>query len=396
MRSGKIGVRSLVVTLFFAFAAFSSVCGKEGGGGTIVPVAAAEPTEASVQVETAVAGLEIPWEIAFSPDGRVFVTERPGRIRVYDSSFTLIGTQTVDVKAVGEGGLLGMALHPKFAENRLAYLYMTYQNGEGDIWNRVLRYEVIGNAFESGFAALDHLPGAGVHNGGRIKFGPDGKLYVAAGDSARKELAQDLESPAGKIHRINDDGTMPDDNPFPGSTVYSYGHRNPQGLAWDTKGRMYEAEHGPSGFDGPGGYDEANFILPGRNYGWPKYGIRNEPDLVDPLFLSEPAIAPSGCALYTGDAIPVWKGNLLLANLRGQHLRRIALDPKDPSKMNGDEVLFEKRFGRLRDVVQGPDGFLYLLTSNRDGRASGEFPTQEDDRVLRIRPIESGTSEQSE
>ncbi|MBI2059991.1 MAG: PQQ-dependent sugar dehydrogenase [Nitrospirae bacterium] len=366
------------------------LCGGKSEKGTPVTTAGKGSGESAVRVETLITGLEIPWEIEFAQDGRAFITERPGRVKIFDMAFSPLATQSIPgVKAVGEGGLLGMALHPKFAENHWVYLYLTYEGPDEKIFNRVVRFVESGNALEpeSGDTPkviFDAMPGSGVHNGGRIKFGPDGKLYIAAGDSARKELAQDLTSLAGKIHRINDDGTIPADNPFPDSSIWSYGHRNPQGLTWDSKGRMYEAEHGPSGFDGPGGYDEANAIRSGKNYGWPKYGETGNPALVDPLFLSIDAVAPSGCVLYTGDRIPSWKGNLFLAMLRGQHLRRVVLEPSDPTRRKSDEILFNREFGRLRDIVQGPDGLIYILTSNRDGRAQTPFPTAEDDRLLRI------------
>ena len=338
----------------------------------------ATATGPAPRVETIAAGLVAPWAIAFPPDGRVFVTERPGRLRVLTPDRVLEDKPLAEIAGVaaeGEGGLLGLALDPAFAQNRQLYVYHTYQGDDG-LRNRVVRYTERDGSLAGRTVILDGIPGAGIHDGGRIAFGPDGKLYVTTGDATQANLAQDRASLAGKILRLNPDGSIPGDNPFPGSPVYSYGHRNPQGLAWHpTTGQLYATEHGPSG------NDELNLIEAGQNYGWPLVQGTDHGQFRAPLAVYSPAIAPSGATWYTGDVIPPWRGSLLFATLRGTHLHRVTVDPNDPERITAEERLFDGEYGRLRDVQQGPDGRLYVLTSNRDGRGS---PTGDDDRVLRI------------
>jgi glucose/arabinose dehydrogenase len=270
---------------------------------------------------------------------------------------------------------------PDFARTKFVYVYQTYQQ-DGKLWNRVVRMVEQSGRGQVDRVLLDRIPGAQVHDGGRIKFGPDGKLYITTGDSRQPSLAQDRTSLAGKILRINADGTIPPDNPFPNSPIYSIGNRNGQGLAWhpDTK-TMFESEHGPSGEFGLCCHDELNIIEPGKNYGWPaKAGIRGDPRYVDPIAESGATAtwAPSGILIPTSGP---WRGSVLMACLRGVHLRRFVLASPDFRRVQSQEVYFEGELGRLRDVVQGPDGTIYLLTSNRDGRGRA---TSEDDRVLRI------------
>ncbi|MBI3842172.1 MAG: PQQ-dependent sugar dehydrogenase [Thaumarchaeota archaeon] len=212
--------------------------------------------------------LQIPWEIAFAPDGRIFFTERVGTLRVIDNGVLAdepVGK--VDVARVGEGGLLGLSLDPDFEKNHYLYLYYTYSDFL-NLYNRVSRFTELNNKISEEKILLDKIPAQSIHDGGRIKFGPDGKLYATTGDSANPSSSQDLKSLSGKILRINSDGTIPNDNPFADSPVYSYGHRNPQGLAWDpVTGVLFETEHGPSGENGMRAHDEINIIEPGKNYG---------------------------------------------------------------------------------------------------------------------------------
>ncbi|MCI0484547.1 MAG: PQQ-dependent sugar dehydrogenase, partial [candidate division NC10 bacterium] len=259
-------------------------------------------------VEVVVRHLEIPWALDFAPDGRLFFTERPGRIQVLDPGASrprLVGRLTVAHE--GEGGLLGVALDRDFSRNGRLYAYYTYREGER-LWNRVVRLtqEKGGILREEEGTVIDRIPGARIHNGGRIKIGPDGRLYITTGDAANPPLAQDLTSLAGKILRINPDGSIPGDNPFPGSPVYSLGHRNPQGLAWHSVSRaLFITEHGPIG------HDEVNLVQPGKNYGWPHVagsggGVR----FLDPILESgQGTWAPSGTAVYRSD--------LFFAALRG-------------------------------------------------------------------------------
>lgn len=326
---------------------------------------------------TVVSGLNVPWSLVFAPDGRWFVSERPGLIRVIENG-TLSPTPLADlrgsVSATGEGGLLGLALHPNFASNGWLYAYYSYSGG--GVLNRVVRLTVQGNTnVGTPEMILDGIPGSSIHNGGRIAFGPDGKLYITAGDASNSSLAQNLSSWGGKILRINDDGTIPSDGPFPGSIVYTYGHRNPQGIDWQPgTGQLYVTEHGPTGDD------EVNRIIAGSNYGWPTVtGIAGDPRFVDAIAEYTPSIAPSGASFYNASLLPCWNGDFFFATLVGQHLHRIRLN--SAGGVASEERLFDGTYGRMRDVKVGPDGYLYVLTSNRDGRGT---PRTGDDRILRV------------
>ncbi len=329
-------------------------------------------------LETVVTGLEVPWSLAFAPDGRLLVSERPGRVRIVQNG-TLLADPALtldDVAASGESGLLGLALHPQFAANHLVYLVYTTRRG-GTMVNRVVRYREVNNTLGERAVLLDDIAGATIHDGSRVRFGPDGKLYVTMGDAATADVAQQISSPNGKILRLNDDGTTPPDNPF-GSPVYSYGHRNPQGIDWHPlTGDLWETEHGATA------NDEVNRIDAGKNYGWPVIeAAATRPDMETPaIFFSPSSVAPSGASFYRGTAIPGFRNNFFFATLAGQHLHRVRFDPSDPRRVLGHERLLEGRFGRLRDVVSGPDGALYFSTCNRDGRGS---PAAGDDRIIRI------------
>jgi glucose/arabinose dehydrogenase len=338
----------------------------------------------NLRVETVVRGLETPWAIDFAPDGRIFITERPGRIRVVKNG-QLLGEPwvTIDVTEVSEAGLLGLALDPNFADNGYVYVAYTYRAGFNRLQNRLVRLREDAKTGKGILdkVLIDNVPGSNNHDGGRVKFSPDGKLYWTTGDAQSARLAQDRKSLAGKILRLNSDSTIPMDNPFVNSYVYSYGHRNPQGLAWQPgTGRLYATEHGPSGFQGCC-RDEVNFIEAGKNYGWPEIrGDQTKDGMVAPMVHAGTGEtwAPAGAVFATRGP---WAGSLLFTGLRGQTLYRIELDANDPRKTAKLERLFYRRFGRLRDIVEGPDGSLYLLTSNRDGRGN---PSADDDKVLRI------------
>ena len=334
-----------------------------------------------IKVETIAENLEVPWAIAFAPDGRIFVTERGGSLRVIENG--QLNPEPIKNINVGivEGGLLGITLDPNFEQNHYMYLYYTYTDFLST-YNKVLRYTENNNILSDELILLDKIPGGLIHDGGRLKFGPDGKLYITTGEAGNPDLAQDLNSLGGKILRINSDGTIPNDNPFENSPVFSYGHRNPQGLDWDPiTGILVISEHGPSGERGFA-HDEINVIESGKNYGWPKIvGDGNEPDYVDPiLHTGSETWAPSGASFYNSDKISEFSGKYFVATLRGNHLRMLDLDLNE-NRVISSEALFENQFGRLRDAVVGPDGYLYLLTSNRDGRGT---PVENDDRILRI------------
>ncbi|MCH6586159.1 MAG: PQQ-dependent sugar dehydrogenase [Thaumarchaeota archaeon] len=344
----------------------------------LIPVAfAQEYPELGVRVETVADNLTIPWSIDFAPDGRIFFTERIGDLRVIQDGQLLQPIMSLDV-AGGEGGLLGVVLDPDFEQNHYVYLYLTY-NEFFETKNKVVRYVESENSLKEDKILLEPFAGASYHDGGRLKFGPDGKLYITTGDAGNPELAQDLNSLGGKILRINSDGTIPDDNPWENSPVYSIGHRNPQGIDWDESGNLVATEHGSFA------HDEINLITPGTNYGWPDIiGDETMEGLQNPiLHTGDDTWAPSGAEFYSGEKIPQWSGKYFVATLRGSHLHMIDFDLQN-NKVVSHEKLFQDEFGRLRDVATGPDGFLYILTSNQDGRGT---PQTNDDRILRIVPM---------
>lgn len=333
-------------------------------------------------VQVVLTGLEIPWSLAFAPDGRLFFTERVGRVRVVQNG-QLLATPAYtfsDVRAAGEGGVLGIALHPNFAQNRFIYVSYTALRADGASVNRVVRFREANNVLGEAAVLLDNIPGAIIHDGSRLRFGPDGKLYVTTGDAADANLSQTLSSMAGKILRINDDGTTPADNPY-GSPVWSWGHRHPQGIDWHpATGQMWATEHGSTG------NDELNLIVRGANYGWPIIEAnQTRPDMITPVLFFNPAIAPSGLSFYTAMRIPQFRANIFFTALRGAHIHRVTLDPADSTRVAATERLFAERFGRIRDIVTGPDGALYFCTSNRDGRIT---PVASDDRIARIVPVQ--------
>jgi glucose/arabinose dehydrogenase len=369
--------------------------GPAVGGPPRMPAQYRVTNPPEIRVETFVAGLVVPWSLAFAPDGRLFISERPGRIRdVVGGLLTPEPWATPEVTASGEAGLMGLAVHPRFESE--PWIYVCYTTTAGALRNRISRIREVDGRGQGEQVLLDSIPAARVHDGCRLKFAPDGTLYATTGDSGDASVAQDFDSLAGKVLRLNPDGSIPSDNPFgPDSYVFSYGHRNPQGLAFDPiTGNLLATEHGPSGEFGLGDHDELNLIVGGGNYGWPlAVGAPNLPSLRDPLLLYVPLGAPpAGATFYASDRILPWRSDLFFTSLRGQHLQRVVLAAADRTEVAVIERLFEiensvGRFGRLRDVVEGPDGSLYVATSNRDGRGT---PSPDDDRILRLIP--SGTS----
>lgn len=355
--------------------------------------------EPPVRVESWVEGLDTPWSLVFLPDGRALVSERPGRIRLIDddrlreepyaeiAEVETRGRGVIEfftrLFAGGEAGLMGLALHPDFAQHSYVYAMYTHR-GEGGAENRVIRLRHEGDHGRLDRVIVEGIPGALNHNGGRIAFGPDGYLYIATGETYEHELAADLGSLGGKILRVDPDGAVPPDNPFPGSPVYSYGHRNPQGLAWHPEtGDLFSSEHGPSGEFGLRAYDEINVIEPGGHYGWPRVvGAPGDPRYRDPIAAWPDLTTPPAGMTF-------WQDHLFVATLRSETLLRTGIASTDGRwRVTQIERWFADgsasgRFGRLRDAVVGPDGALYVLTSNRDGRGR---PRAEDDRILRIIP----------
>lgn len=342
----------------------------------------------TVRVEQWISDLEIPWSLIFLPDGRALVSERPGRIRLITNGKIQREPYAVveNVLPVGEGGLMGLAAHPDFSQKPYIYAMHTYKKGDS-ILNRVIRLKDYGTFARFDRVIIDNIPGGRFHNGGRIAFGPDKMLYITTGETFDADLAQDLKSLGGKILRITPEGEIPPDNPFKNSPVYSYGHRNPQGLAWHPEtGELFSSEHGPSGEFLRFGNDEINVIKKGGNYGWPEViGVKKKSPYIDPLILWEKTTPPSGMTFYTGNRFPHLKGDLLVATLRSECIVRIKLKKESENyKVLMTERWFENKYGRIRDIVQGPDGFLYFLTNNRDGRGK---PRTGDDRIYRISPL---------
>lgn len=384
------------VALAAAFVAFAacSECGSTAPAGRStasclrVTDGFGPPGTADIAVETVVTGLEVPWGMAFLPGGDLLVTERPGRVRlVKDGTLVPEPVLRLDVRSQSEEGLLGLALHPDFARNRLFYVYWTKAGGDGPV-NRVERFRLSEDrrSATSDRVILDDIPAARFHSGGRIRFGPDGMLYVGTGDARHPELAQDRSSLAGKVLRVTPDGAVPEDNPFPGSPVWVLGVRNVEGFDWRPDGTMVLVDHGPSGELGRSGADEVNVAGRGVNLGWPTiWGCEEKDELRAPALVWEQAVPPGGAEWYEGDAIPAWKGSLLMGTLGSRHLHRVVFAPDDPRRVAAHEVYFRgdqpAGYGRLRTVITGPDGALYVATSNCDGR--GTCPPDKD-RILRL------------
>ena len=351
--------------------------GDEEGTAPVAEKGKYSVRELDYKVEVVAESLEIPWEIAFLPDGQILVTERPGRVALVNQGTV---TTILEVEHVGEGGLLGMELDPRFEENSLVYLYYTYREG-AQLFNRVSRFVFKEDALQDEEVILDRIPGARFHNGGRIRFGPADLLYITTGDALKVDLAQQEDSLAGKILRIHADGSIPEDNPFANSPVFSYGHRNPQGLAWHpVTGQLYSSEHGPTR------QDEINMILPGENYGWLMVSCEEGPSQYqDPVVCyTEFTLAPSGMDFLILEEIQ--EVPLFVAGLRGNMLMRIDFDRE--GQVLFQEPMFQD-WGRLRSVTCH-EGSLYMFTNNRDGRGvSGEG----DDKIFRVTPHKGSCNE---
>lgn len=359
------------------------LCGVLAAACTAGHVASSEttrPTGAPAIAETVIqSGLSVPWDLAFAPDGRMFVTERMGDIVVFESAkpnAKRVATMRVpDVHSMGEAGLMGIAIDPDFAANSLIYVCASRMDGS-DWRNQVLRYKVGSTAIAfDGYVIRAGAQAASIHDGCRLAFGTDRKLWATMGENGNGKLAQDPASLNGKILRVNPDGTVPADNPIlPGASertyAFSMGHRNPQGLAFQpVTGTLFEIEHGSTM------HDEINVIVAGRNYGWPdQEGMGGTPKgFADPIWTSgSVTYATSGATFATGEQWGPWAGSLFVATLKEQDLRRFVVNG---SSVVPKEVLLDQKYGRLRSVVQGPDGALYVTTSNGSG-----------DRIIRVAP----------
>ena len=320
--------------------------------------------ETDEKFQSIVTELRAPWDIEHS-ESTFYISERAGSIVswIEGEEKERLPVQTDrDILQRGEGGLLGLHLHPDFETNARAFAYHTYEE-DGAIRNRVILLEKQSDSWKEVEIVLEGIPGARFHNGGRLEIGPDGKLYVTAGDALQENIAQDRDQLAGKILRMNLDGSVPEDNPFEESYIYSYGHRNPQGLAWSDSGELFASEHGPDA------HDEINQIKAGENYGWPDAVGENHGDaVVAPIFQTgEDTWAPSGVVVHDD--------HLIIATLRGTALRTLLLSGEGPQVVTDS-------YGRIRDVEK-VDSELYFITNNTDGRGN---PSEGDDRLVRFSP----------
>lgn len=344
-------------------------------------------SDVSYAIETVATGLVVPWSFVWTSPSRMLVTERSGQVRVIEDGKLLTDPIYTfdDVARFGEAGLLSVALDPNYASNSHVYFSLTRQTKNGNEL-QVVRLTEEDGSLKNPIIIISGIPAAQYHDGSALAFGPDGKLYLTTGDATDKNTPQNLDSIAGKTLRLNSDGSVPDDNPFPNSLVYSYGHRNSQGIDWHSvTGELYASEHGPSVIDGPTGGDEVNRIVAGENYGWPLVSHEQTLDgAKDPLVVFTPAEAPASMLVYSGKVFPQFTNNLFFGALRGEGIVRLVLDSSNPDKVVQTEKLSGVEFGRIRFVAEGPDGYIYFSTSNRDGR--GE-PASGDDQIMRLVPI---------
>jgi glucose/arabinose dehydrogenase len=346
------------------------------------------------RIEVVAKGLETPWALAFLPDGRLLVTERPGRLRIIEKGRLLPdavhGTPAVWLQQ--DGGLFDVEVHPQYSSNGWIYLSYAEPGPDKTSMTAIVRGRIDANRWTDQqflfHAPADLYTASNIHYGSRFVFDRQGHLFYSIGDRGKMEDAQDLSKPTGKIHRVNDDGTAPEDNPFAGRagalpSIWTYGHRNPQGFAFDpATGKLWETEHGPKGGD------ELNLIEPGRNYGWAvitsgiQAGITRtaQEGMEQPVVFWTPTFAPSGMTVYTGTRYPAWAGSLFVCGLASQQLRRIEL--------GGDQVRHQEvvldQVGRVRDVAVGPDGYLYLALQSPGQRLSDSTPGS----VVRLIPLE--------
>lgn len=326
--------------------------------------------EETENYEVVFTNLEIPWSIVFLNENEALITERTGKVKIIDlrNKKLIKDFEIKENKHIGEGGLLGAEIRPQFKETGFIYFYYT-KEANNKLINRVERYILKNYELKKDKVIVDNIPAGGVHNGGRIKFGPDGYLYITTGDAGNSDNSQNVNSLAGKILRVRDDGGIPDDNPFK-NEVYAYGIRNSQGITWDSLGNLWSIDHGRSGIKT--GLDEINFIEKGKNYGWPiTQGDEVKKGIEAPIIQSGEDItwAPADLIYY--------QGNLFFTGLRGQGLYQYNIKDKTL------KVYFFQKFGRLRALTLGPDGYFYISTSNRDGRG---YPQEDDDKIIKINP----------
>ncbi|MEO8794231.1 MAG: PQQ-dependent sugar dehydrogenase [Daejeonella sp.] len=349
--------------LFFALIFCSFNCGKTKEKNTSPPVL----TDAQIDIKVLTENLSHVWEIAWGTDNQLWITERGGKIsRVDPQSGQINPVFTIpDVKSTGEGGLLGMALHPDFKNNPYVFVSYNYDRS-GSYREKIVRFTYSGGTLTDPKILLDNIPANSFHNGSRLAISKDQKLFFSTGDAGDQPAAQNVNSVSGKILRLNLDGTIPSDNPISGNPVWSFGHRNPQGLVF-VNDKLYSSEHGPDSDD------EINLIEKNRNYGWPdvkgfcdkssEKTFCEEHNVVEPLFAWTPTLAVSGLKYYDNDLIPQWKNSLLLATLKDNTFYQLQLNA-DGNKIESVKEIFRGTYGRLRGVCVAPDGKVYVSTSN--------------------------------
>ncbi|MFP4114903.1 MAG: PQQ-dependent sugar dehydrogenase [Spirochaetota bacterium] len=359
-----------------------------GQGGQTAPAVETTFDELDLTVTNLATGLDTPWDLVWGPDGWIWFTEREGRVsRVNPRSGEVVEVARIPSLERGESGLMGMELHPDFETSPYVYLMQSYEGGSG-IANRLIRYTYEERSLVNETVLIDSILGNTYHDGARIAVGPDGYLYITTGDAGQERLSQDTSSLNGKVLRVTLEGEPVPDNPF-GNEVFSYGHRNAQGLVFHPEtDALYITEHGPRD------NDEVAIVRSGENHGWPQvHGFCDNDvpgeeafcasnDVVEPLAAWTPTIAPAGADFYDGTEISGWQGSFLFTTLKGGALVRLVLSA-DARRVVRQVVISEGRYGRLRDVLVGPDGAIYVATSNRDGRGD---PAPHDDRILRIAP----------
>jgi len=350
-----------------------------------------------VGARTVVSGLNVPWEISWGPDNWIWFTEQGGTVsRVNPATGQRKVLLTIpDVFRKKSYGLLGMAIHPDFKNSPYVFLDYTYLR-DSTIQSRLVRYTYANDKLTNPVTLLNAIPGETYHNGCRIIIAPDGKLMMSTGDAGRDKMAQDPKALVGKILRLNIDGSIPADNPIPGSPVWSWGHRNPQGLVFASNGKLYSSEHGEASSD------ELNIIRKGANYGWPnvlgKCTTEEEKVYCGANAITEPLndwtaiIAPSGIDYYNAPAIPEWRNAILVTTLKTCSFRVLRLNQTGDA-VESEKIYFDKAFGRLRDICVAPNGDIYASTSNRDWNPTCDgFPRPTDDRIIRIFAVKKGAS----
>lgn len=390
VRVNLISFNVLIIMLFSFFQACSQSDQENPEGPDCMYIESGFGPEgtANVTIETVVTGLEVPWGIAFLPNGDLLVTERPGRLRLvknYESGAFLVAepVATINTASTSEGGLLGIALHPDFKSNRLFYMYITVEE-DGNTTNQIEQWKLSddGTSASREKVIYGNIAAARNHNGGRIAFGPDGMLYAGTGDATEPDNSQNIDSPNGKLLRFTPDGTIPDDNPVAGNPMFIMGIRNTEGWDWPSEndaGTLWLTDHGPSGEMMHFGHDEVNVARKNDNLGWPTiYKCQDEKGMLPPVITWDNAMPPGGAAIYTGDKIPEWKGSLLIGTLGSEHLQQVEIQN---GKVASHAVYFLNEYGRLREVIMSPENDLYITTSNCDGR--GNCPS-DGDKILRV------------